>query len=50
MKFINFDDYIEKMIMNILIKTVLYHNILVILLFWDKQDAVKQTFCLIFSR
>ena len=33
MKFINFDNYIEKMIMNILIKTVLYHNIHQILLF-----------------
>ena len=33
MKFINFDNYIEKMIMNILIKTVLHLNILVILLF-----------------
>ena len=33
MKFINFDNYIKKMIMDILIKTALYHNILVILLF-----------------
>ena len=33
MKFINFGNYIKKMIMNILIKTVLYLNILVILLF-----------------
>ena len=33
MKFINFDNYIEKMTMNILIKTVLHLNILVILLF-----------------
>ena len=35
MKFINFDNYIEKMIMNILIKTALYPIILVILLFWE---------------
>ena len=48
MKFINFDNYIKKMIMNILIKTVLYPNILVILLFWDGQGVVKQTFYLIF--
>ena len=48
MKFINFDNYIKKMIMNILIKTVLYPNILVILLFWDRQGVVKQTFYLIF--
>ena len=33
MKFINFDNYIKKMIMNILIKTVLHLNIPVILLF-----------------
>ena len=48
MTFINFDNYIKKMIMNILIKTVLYLNILVILLFWDQPDAVKQTFYLVF--
>ena len=34
MKFINFDNYIEKM-MNILIKTVLYLNTLVIALLLD---------------
>ena len=33
MKFINFDNYIKKMIMNILIKTALYLNMLAILLF-----------------
>ena len=32
MKFINFDNYIKKMIMNILIKTVLHLNMLAILL------------------
>ena len=48
MKFINFDNYIKKMIMNILIKTVLYLNTLVIALLLDIQDVVKQTFYLIF--
>ena len=33
MKFINFDNYIKKMIMNILIKILLFFNILQILLF-----------------
>ena len=33
MKFINFDNYIKKMIMNILIKTVLYLSILAIVSF-----------------
>ena len=31
-KFINFDNYIKKMIMNLLIKTVLHLNMLAILL------------------
>ena len=48
MRFINFDNYIKKMIMNILIKTVLYPNILVILLFWAVQEHLKPTWCLIF--
>ena len=48
MKFINFDNYIKKMIMNILIKTVLHVNILVILLSLDTQELLKQTFCSIF--
>ena len=48
MKFINFDDYIEKMIMNILVKTVLHLSILVILLLLELQDVKKRIFCLIF--
>ena len=43
MRFINFDNYIKKMIMNILIKTVLHLNILVILLFWAVQEHLKPT-------
>ena len=43
MKFINFDNYIKKMIMNILIKTVLYLNILVILLLLDQVELQKPT-------
>ena len=48
MKLINFDNYIKKMIMNILIKTVLYPNILVILLFLELQDVVKPIYYSIF--
>ena len=48
MKFINFDNYIKKMIMNILIKTVLYLNIIQMLLLWVVQDVVKQIYYSIF--
>ena len=48
MKFINFDNYIKKMIMNILIKTVLYNNIHRIQLLLELQDVQKRIFCLIF--
>ena len=48
MKFINFDNYIKKMKMNILIKTVLYPNIRLILLFLELQDVVKPICCSIF--
>ena len=48
MKFINFDKYIKKMIMNILIKTVLYLSILVILLLLELQDVRKPTYYSIF--
>ena len=48
MKFINFDNNIKKKIINILIKTVLYLNILVILLLLEQQDVQKRIFCLIF--
>ena len=41
MKFINFDNYIKKMIMNILIKTVLRLCILRILSSWVLQDVQK---------
>ena len=43
MKFINFDNYIKKKIMNILIKTFLYPNILVIMLFWVVRGHQKPT-------
>ena len=43
MKFINFDNYIKKMIMNILIKTVLYLNILAILLLLALLEHQKPT-------
>ena len=48
MKFINFDNYIKKMIMNILIKTVLYLNIHLILLLLELQDVQKPIYYLIF--
>ena len=48
MKFINFDNYIEKMIMNVLIKAALYHNILVIQSFLALQDVQKLTSYLTF--
>ena len=48
MKFINFDNYIKKMIMNILIKTVFYLNIHLILLLLDQVEPQKPTYCLIF--
>ena len=49
MKFINFDNYIEKNDNEyILIKTVLYLNILVILLFQEQLDVQKPIYCLIF--
>ena len=48
MKFINFDNYIKKMIMNILIKTVLYLNIHLILLLLELQDVAKPIYYSIF--
>ena len=48
MKFINFDKYIKKMIMNILIKTVLHLNIHLILLLLELQDIQKPIYYLIF--
>ena len=48
MKFINFDYYIKKMIMNILIKTVLYLNIHIILLLLELPDVVKPIYYSIF--
>ena len=48
MKFINFGNYVKKVIMNILTKAVLYLNILVILLLLEQQDVQKRIFCLIF--
>ena len=43
MKSINFDNYIKKMIMNILIKTVLHLKILVILLLLALREHQKPT-------
>ena len=44
MKFINFDNYILKNDMNILIKTVLHLNIHLILLLLELQDVQKRIF------
>ena len=48
MKFINFDNYVKKKIMNILIKTVLQHCMLAILLLLALREHQKPTQCLIF--
>ena len=48
MKFINFDNYIKKMIMNILIKTALYLNIHQIQLLLGQQELQKPIYYLIF--
>ena len=48
MKFINFDNYVKKIMMNILIKTILNLNIHQILLLLELQDVVKPIYYLIF--
>ena len=48
MKFINFDDIVNKKMKIILIKMYLYHNIFQIQLLLEQQDVQKQTYYSIF--